>query len=130
MEVDSRVNLFYFLIILGLVVVFILLLYWCGIYWFFVFKKFGLFGLKLWLFVGNIFELIIFGGFYVMLYENMKRYGKIYVVCLGWLFIIVIVELEVLKKILVKEFLSFRNCFDVVKFLLLLNCGLLVVKNE
>lgn len=128
--VDIELNLCDFCFIFGLLVIFVWLLYWCGIYWFFVFKNFGIFGFELWLFLGSIFEVYKFGGLYVMLLENMKCYGKIFVVCLGWLFIIVIIELEVLKIILVKEFISFRNWLDEVKFFFFFNCGFLVVRDE
>ena len=65
-----------------------------------------------------------------MLFENMKRYGKIYAVCLGRLPTIVVAEPDVLKKILVKEFSSFRNRSDFVSPPPPLNCGLLAAKNE
>jgi len=123
-------NLSHLLITLGAVAVFVLLLYWCGTYRFSVLKKLGLPGPKPWPFLGNILELITFGGLHAMLYENMRRYGKIYAVCLGRLPTIVITEPEVLKKILVKEFSSFRNRSDAVKPPPPLNCGLLAAKNE
>lgn len=118
------------LITLGLMAAFVLLLYWCEIYRFSVLRKLGLPGPKPWPFLGNILQLITFGGLHAMLYENMKRYGKVYAVCLGRLPTIVIAEPEILKKILVNEFSSFRNRSDAVNPPPPLNCGLSAAKNE
>lgn len=123
-------NLPHLLITLGLMAAFVLLLYWCGIYRFSVLRKLGLPGPKPWPFLGNILQLITFGGLHAMLYENMKRYGKVYAVCLGRLPTIVIAEPEILKKILVNEFSSFRNRSDAVNPPPPLNCGLSAAKNE
>ena len=127
---ETGSNLPHLFITFGSVAAVILLLYWCGTYRFSVLKKLGLPGPKPWPFLGNILELNAFGGLHAMLYENMKRYGKIYAVCLGRLPTIVIAEPEVLKKLLVKEFSSFRNRSDAVNPPPPLNCGLLAAKNE
>ena len=129
MVAGGGANLSQLLITLGSMAVFILLLYWCGTYRFSVLKKLGLPGPKPWPFLGNILGLITLGGLHAMLNENMKRYGKIYAVCLGRLPTVVIAEPEVLKKILVKEFSSFRNRSDAVKPPPPLNCGLSAAKN-
>lgn len=131
MEADTTgSNLPYLFITFGSVVAFILLFYWCGTYRFCVLKSLGLPGPKPWPFLGNILELYTYGGMHAMLYENMKRYGKIYAMCLGRLPTIVIAEPEVLKKLLVKEFSSFRNRSDAVSPPPPLNCGLLAAKDE
>ena len=125
-----ELNLSYLSISFGSLVAFFLLLYWCGTYRFSVLKTLGIPGPKPWPFLGNILELNKYGGLHAMLFENMKRYGKIYAVCLGRKPTVVITEPEVLKKILVKEFPSFRNRSDEVNPPPPLNCGLSVVKHE
>lgn len=123
-------NLSHLAIILGSAVAFIYLLYWCGTYRFSVLKRLGIPGPKPWPFLGNVLELKTYGGLHAMLFENMKRYEKIYSVCLGRVPTIVVAEPEALKKILVKEFWSFRNRSVSMKPPPPLNCGLLAARDE
>lgn len=127
---DTELNLRYLYFTFGSLVAFALMLYWCGTYRFSVLKTLGIPGPKPWPFLGNILEVHKFGGLHAMLLENMKRYGKIFTVCLGRLPTIVITEPEVLKTILVKEFASFRNRSDEVKPPRPLNCGLLAARDD
>lgn len=127
---DIELNLRDLCFTFGSLVTFVWLLYWCGTYRFSVLKNLGIPGPEPWPFLGSILEVHKFGGLHVMLLENMKRYGKIFAVCLGRSPTIVITEPEVLKTILVKEFTSFRNRSDEVKPPPPLNCGLLAARDD
>lgn len=127
---DIELNLRDLCFTFGSLVIFVWLLYWCGTYRFSVLKNLGIPGPEPWPFLGSILEVHKFGGLHAMLLENMKRYGKIFAVCLGRSPTIVITEPEVLKTILVKEFTSFRNRSDEVKPPPPLNCGLLAARDD
>ena len=65
-----------------------------------------------------------------MMFENMKRYGKIFAVYIGRLPAIVILDPDVLKQILVKDFSSFRNRSDAGKPPPPLENNLFAARNE
>lgn len=131
MEAESTTELLSDLvIILGSVVAFLSLLYWCGTYRFSVLKKLSVPGPKPWPFLGNILEFKKYGGLHGMLFENVKRYGKIFAVCIGRKPVLVIADPEVAKQILVKDFSSFRNRSDSVDPPAPLQCGLMAARNE
>ena len=117
-------------VVFGSVALLTLLLYWCGTYRFSVLKSLHLPGPKPWPFLGNILEIKKYGGVHAMMFENMKRYGKIFAVYIGRLPAIVILDPDVLKQILVKDFSSFRNRSDAGKPPPPLENNLFAARNE
>ena len=67
-------------------------------------------------FLGNYFELRKYNGaIHLMLYDYVKKYGKVFAVCLGGKPSLVVAEPELLKQILIKDFPNFRNRFQAAK---------------
>lgn len=66
-------------------------------------------GPKPWPYVGNLLDAFKYGGLHNTFLEYDKKYGKIYKMYLGRDPIIAVTDLEMLKRILVKDFDKFRN---------------------
>ena len=95
----------------GIVLTLALILYWYGTQSFAVLKKLGIPGHKPHAFVGNLPDIKKAGGLHAFELECMKKYGKIFSVCLGRQVAIVVADPEILKQIMVKEFSNFVNRF-------------------
>ena len=66
-------------------------------------------GPKPWPYVGNLLDAFKYGGLHNTFLEYDKKYGKVYKMYLGRDPIIAVTDLEMLKRILVKDFDKFRN---------------------
>ena len=95
-----------------LVVVF---LYWYGMRGFADLKILNVPGPKPLPFLGNYFELGKYNGLHLMLFDYVKKYGKVFAVCLGGRPSLVVPEPELLKQIMIKDFPNFRNRFQARK---------------
>lgn len=102
-----------------MVIMLLLFIFWYGISGFKILKWLNVLGLKLLFFVGNFFDVCRYGSIYLMMFDFVKLYGKIFVVFFGRKFFFVVVDLEVLKMIMVKEFLLFYNWMILFLFLLM-----------
>lgn len=118
-----------FFIIFFVVIVLLLIIYWYGICVFLVLSWLNVFGLKFLLFVGNLFEVCKYGSVYLMMLEYVWKYGKVFVVFFGMKLFLVVVDFEMLKMIMVKEFFVFYNCMFLI-FLLFMNLVVFFVCDE
>ena len=62
--------------------------------------------------------------------DYLKKYGKVYAVCLGGKPSLVVADPELLKQIMIKDFPNFRNRFQVQSPGPLFNKNLLNAKDE
>ena len=100
----------------GIVLTLALILHWYGTRSFAILKKLGIPGHKPHAFVGNLPDIKRAGGLLAFEMECMKKYGKVFSVCLGRQVTTVVADPEILKEIMVKEFSNFVNRFPVLSF--------------
>ena len=90
----------------------VLFLYWYGTRGFADLKKLNVPGPKPTPFLGNYFELGKYNGLHLMFFDYIKKYGKVFAVCLGSRPTLVVAEPELVKQIMIKDFPNFRNRFQ------------------
>ena len=100
-------------VIVTLVLLVVLFLYWCGTRGFADLKKLNVPGPKPLPFLGNMLEVTKYGGLHLMHQDYFKKYGKVFGICLGGRPSLVVGDPELLKQIMVKDFPSFNNRFQV-----------------
>ena len=91
----------------------VLFLYWCGTRGFADLKKLNVPGPKPLPFLGNMLEAKKYGGLHLMHLDYFRKYGKVFGICLGGRPSLVVGDPELLKQIMVKDFPSFHNRFQI-----------------
>ena len=86
-----------------------LFLYWYGTRGFKALKILNVPGPKPIPFFGNLLEARKYGGLHLMQFDYLKKYGKVYTLCLGGQPSLVVADPELLKQIMIKDFPNFRN---------------------
>ena len=100
-------------VIVALLFLVVLFLYWCGTRGFADLKKLNVPGPKPLPFLGNMLEVKKYGGLHLMHLDYFRNYGKVFAVCLGGRPSLVVGDPELLKQIMIKDFPSFCNRFEV-----------------
>ena len=108
----------------------VLFLYWCGTRGFADLKKLNVPGPKPIPFLGNFLHLRKYNGLHLLCEDYVKKYGKVFAICLGSRPTLVVAEPEMVKQIMTKDFAKFRNRFMVQRNRYPLNKNLLEVKDE
>ena len=90
----------------------LLFLYWYGTRGFAALKKLNVPGPKPIPFFGNFLEAKKYGGLHLMHLDYLKKYGKVFAICLGGKPSLVVADPELLKQIMIKDFSNFRNRFQ------------------
>jgi len=116
--------------IASLVLLVALFLYWYGTRGFKALKILNVPGPKPIPFFGNFLEARKYDGLHLMHLDYLKKYGKVYAVCLGGKPSLVVADPELLKQIMIKDFPNFRNRFQVQSPGPLFNKNLLNAKDE
>ncbi len=116
--------------IASLLLLVVLFLYWYGMRGFADLKKLNVPGPKPVPFLGNYFELGKYNGLHLMFFDYVKKYGKVFAVCLGSRPTLVVAEPELVKQIMIKDFPTFRNRFQPRKMPHPMNKNLLDAKDE
>ena len=101
--------------IVSILLLVVLFLYWYGTRGFANLKKLNVPGPKPVPFIGNFLEARKYEGIQLMHVDYMKRYGKVYAICLGEKPSLVVADPELLKQIMIKDFPNFRNRFQFMK---------------
>ena len=87
----------------------LLFLYWYGTRGFAALKKLNVPGPKPIPFFGNFLEAKKYGGLHLMHLDYLKKYGKVFAICLGGKPSLVVADPELLKQIMIKDFPNFTN---------------------
>ena len=87
----------------------VFLFYWRGVASFTLLKAVPIPGPRQWPYIGNLPDVIKYGGMHSMLWEYFQRYGRVYKMGFGRRPTIVITDLEMIKQITIKEFPKFQN---------------------
>ncbi|KAK3697752.1 hypothetical protein QZH41_010307 [Actinostola sp. cb2023] len=95
-------------IFLALLVV-IVIVYCVGTYNYWVLSDMNIPGAKPLPYIGNLRDMTRCGGIHLGILEYMKKYGKVFSLCIGRKASIVIADPELLKQIMVKDFHNFTN---------------------
>lgn len=95
--------------IVSLLLLITLFLYWYGTLGFANLKILNAPGPKPVPFLGNFLNLMEYNGMHLMFLDYLKKYGKVFAVCLGRRPSLVVADPELLKQILVKDFPNFHN---------------------
>ena len=93
----------------------VLFLYWYGTRGFANLKKLNVPGPKPLPFIGNFLEARKYEGIQLMHLDYVKKYGKVFAICLGEKPSLVVADPELLKQIMIKDFANFRNHFQFIK---------------
>lgn len=91
----------------------VMLLYWYGTRGFADLKKLNVPGPKPIPFFGNFLETRKYGVMHLMCLDYAKKYGKVFAISLGGKPTLVVADPEMLKQIMIKDFSSFRNRFQI-----------------
>jgi len=94
-----------------IVVLAMLFLYWSGTRGFADLKNLNVPGPKPVPFLGSFLETRKYGGLHLMYLDYIKKYGKVFAICLGGRPSLVVADPELLKQIMVKDFPNFHNRF-------------------
>ncbi|KAM7448474.1 Thromboxane-A synthase [Porites harrisoni] len=89
--------------------VLVFLFYWRGVASFTLLKAVPIPGPRQWPYIGNLPDVIKYGGMHSMLWEYFQRYGRVYKMGFGRRPTIVITDPEMIKQITIKEFPKFQN---------------------
>ena len=95
--------------IASLVLLVALFLYWYGTRDFAALKILNVPGPKPIPFFGNFLEARKYDGLHLMHLDYLKKYGKVYTLCMGGKPSLVVADPELLKQIMIKDFPNFRN---------------------
>ena len=95
--------------IASLVLLVALFLYWYGTRGFAALKILNVPGPKPIPFIGNFLEARKYDGLHLMHLDYLKKYGKVYTLCMGGKPSLVVADPELLKQIMIKDFPNFRN---------------------
>ena len=87
----------------------VFLFYWRGVASFTLLKAVPIPGPRQWPYIGNLPDVIKYGGMHSMLWEYFQRYGRVYKMGFGRRPTIVITDPEMIKQITIKEFPKFQN---------------------
>ena len=93
----------------------VLFLYWYGTRGFANLRKLNVPGPKPLPFIGNFLEARKYEGMQLMHLDYVKKYGKVFAICLGEKPSLVVADPELLKQIMIKDFANFRNHFQFIK---------------
>ena len=93
----------------------VLFLYWYGTRGFANLKKLNVPGPKPLPFIGNFVEARKYEGIQLMHLDYVKKYGKVFAICLGEKPSLVVADPGLLKQIMIKDFPNFRNHFEFMK---------------
>ncbi|KAK3703575.1 hypothetical protein QZH41_006900 [Actinostola sp. cb2023] len=96
------------LCIVALLVV-VVIVYCVGTYNYWVLRDMNIPGAKPLPYIGNLRDMTRCGGIHLGMLEYMKKYGKVFSLCIGRKATIVIADPELLKQIMVKDFHNFTN---------------------
>ena len=96
-------------IAVGAVVLLLTGLYWFGYQAFSKLATLGIPGPKPHAFVGNVPDVKKAGGLHTYQIQCLKKYGKVFTLCLGRKVSIAVADPEMLKQIMVKDFPNFIN---------------------
>jgi len=91
----------------------VMLLYWYGTRGFADLKKLNVSGPKPIPFFGNFLETRKYGVMHLMCLDYAKKYGKVFAINLFGKPTLVVADPEMLKQIMIKDFSSFRNRFQI-----------------
>ena len=95
----------------SLVLLVVLFLYWYGTRGFAALKILNVPGPRPIPFLGNFLEARKYDGLHLMHLDYLKKYGKVFAICLGGEPSLVVADPELLKQIMIKDFPNFRNRF-------------------
>lgn len=101
--------------ITSILILVVLFLYWYGTRGFANLKKLNVPGPKPIPFIGNFLEARKYDGIHLMHLDYMKKYGKVFAICLGEKPALVVADPELLKQIMIKDFPNFRNRFQFIR---------------
>ena len=87
----------------------VLLIYWRGVASFSLLKDLPIPGPSQWPYLGNLPDVIKYGGMHNMLWEYFQRYGRVYKMGFGRRPTIVVADPEMIRQITIKEFPKFQN---------------------
>ena len=87
----------------------LLLLYWYGTRGFADLKKLNVPGPKPLPFLGSFLHLRKYNGLHLLCADYVRRYGKVFAICLGTRPTLVITEPGLVKQIMTRDFQKFRN---------------------
>ena len=93
----------------------VLFLYWYGTRGFANLRKLNVPGPKPLPFIGNFLEARKYEGMQLMHLDYVKKYGKVFAICLGEKPSLVVADPGLLKQIMIKDFPNFRNHFQFIK---------------
>ena len=117
-------------LVLGAVVLLVLGLYWYGYHGYAMLGTLNIPGPKPHAFVGNIPEVKKAGGLHTFQMECLKKYGKVFTLCLGRRMAIAVADPEILKQVMVKEFPNFINRYSAFPSSTPLNKNVLAQRDE
>ena len=87
----------------------IIFIYWRGVASFSPLEHLPIPGPRRWPYLGNLPDVIKFGGMHNMLWEYFQRYGRVYKMGFGRRPTIVVTDPEMIKEITIKDFPKFQN---------------------
>ena len=102
-------------LVLGALVLLVLGLYWYGYHGYALLGTLDIPGPKPHAFVGNIPDIKKAGGLHNFQMECLKKYGKVFTLCLGRRVAIAVADPEILKQVMVKEHPNFVNRFFITR---------------